>query len=51
MGDHHYEWYAQGRCHICKKCGTAKHKSCWWFAGKKYDTEPKCIVAIQEARP
>lgn len=45
MSDHHYEWYAAGRCHICKKCGTAKHKLCWWLAGKKYDTEPLCMSA------
>lgn len=43
MSDHNYQWDSLSRVHICTRCGTARHKSCWWLAGKKYDSEPSCI--------
>lgn len=42
MTGHDYRWDTLARCHICAICGTAKHKACWWFAGKKYNHEPVC---------
>lgn len=42
---HDYAWDALARCHICKGCGTAKHTTCWWFAGQKFDYEPSCLQA------
>ncbi|WP_273572100.1 hypothetical protein [Xenorhabdus griffiniae] len=45
---HDYQWSAMCRVHICKKCGTAEHRSGWyWWAGHKSKQEPPCAYNPQ----
>lgn len=45
--NHKYEWDANARCHICKICGTAEHRSGhFYYAGKRSKIEPSCQTQI-----
>ncbi|MBD2811895.1 hypothetical protein ID853_13600 [Xenorhabdus sp. Vera] len=50
--NHNYSWSKLCRVHICAKCGTAEHRSGWYYwAGYKSKSEPPCygIKGIEEA--
>ncbi|BET97317.1 hypothetical protein TCT1_22380 [Xenorhabdus sp. TCT-1] len=45
---HNYQWSAMCRVHLCRKCGTAEHRSGWyWWAGYKSKVEPPCAYNPQ----
>ncbi len=40
---HRYEWYADGKCHICRECGTAEHRNGrFYYVGRWSMSEPPC---------
>ncbi|PHM22991.1 hypothetical protein [Xenorhabdus ehlersii] len=46
---HNYQWSVMCRVHICEKCGTAEHRSGWyWWAGYKSKVEPPCYQRCTE---
>lgn len=43
MGMSMHEYEKSSGCKVCFKCGTAKHRSGWyWYAGRRSRDEPPC---------